>query len=109
MPQHNKLKEYKHMVARTRRELKGEKDQAVAQRLRYTDWNKELQDRIVALRAEQKNWMSEAASMRAAEKEAKVSIACCWFIRSVAHAPAVGHFRRSGKASGGGQSDGVPP
>ncbi|TBU50853.1 hypothetical protein BD309DRAFT_1025514 [Dichomitus squalens] len=72
---HNKLKEYKHMVTRLRRELKEEKDQAVTQRLRYTDWNRELQDRIAALRAEKKKWTSEAASMRAAEKEAKDTFA----------------------------------
>ena len=51
---------------------KEEKEQAAAQRLRYTDWNKELQDRIAALRVEKKTWTSEAATMRAAEKEAKV-------------------------------------
>ena len=62
------------MAARLRRELKEGKDQAVTQRLRYTDWNKELQDRIAVLRDEKKAWMSEAATMRAAEKEAKVSV-----------------------------------
>lgn len=62
------------MVARLRRELKEGKDQAVTQRLRYTDWNRELQDRIAVLRDEKKAWMSEAATMRAAEKEAKVSV-----------------------------------
>ncbi|KAI1795805.1 hypothetical protein LXA43DRAFT_989612 [Ganoderma leucocontextum] len=72
---HNKLKEYKHMVARLRRELKEGKDQAVTQRLRYTDWNKELQDRIAALRDEKKAWTNEAATMRAAEKEAKDTFA----------------------------------
>ena len=70
LPQHNRLKEYKHREARLRQELKEEKDQAAVQRIRYTDWNKELQDRITALRAEKKTWTSEAAVMRAAEKEA---------------------------------------
>ena len=74
LPQHNRLKEYKHREARLRQELKEEKDQAAAQRLRYTDWNKELQDRNVALRAEKKAWTSEAAAMRAAEKEARVGV-----------------------------------
>lgn len=74
LPQHNRLKEYKHREARLRQELKEEKDQAAAQRIRYTDWNKELQDRITALRAEKKTWTSEAVAMRAAEKEAKASI-----------------------------------
>ena len=64
-------------MERLQKDLKDEKEQASTQRKAYTGWNKELQDRIVALRAEQKNWTSEAASMRAAEKEAKVSVACC--------------------------------
>ena len=46
------------MVTRLRRELKEGKDPAVTQRLRYTDWNKELQDRIAVLRDEKKAWMS---------------------------------------------------
>ena len=79
--QHNRLKEYKHREARLRQELKEEKDQAAVQRIRYTDWNKELQDRITALRAEKKTWTSEAAVMRAAEKEAKVSI---WVLITIA-------------------------
>lgn len=62
------------MVTRLRRELKDEKGQAAVQRTRYTDWNKQLQDRLTALRDEKKTWTSEAAAMRAAEKEARV----CW-------------------------------
>lgn len=61
------------MVTRLRRELKEEKSQAVTQRARYTDWNKELQDRLTSLRNEKKTWTSEAAAMRATEKEARVS------------------------------------
>lgn len=45
----------------------------MAQRARYTDWNKQLQDRVTVLRDEKKTWTSEAAAMRAAEKEAKVN------------------------------------
>lgn len=72
LPQHNKLKEYKHTVDRLRKELKEAKEQAIAARARYTDWNKELQDRVAGLRTEKKAWTAEAAAMRAAEKEAKV-------------------------------------
>ena len=73
------------MASRLRRELKEGKDQAVTQRLRYTDWNKELQDRIAVLRDEKKAWMSEAATMHAAEKEAKVSVARHFGLWSVAY------------------------
>ncbi|KAH9946055.1 uncharacterized protein BXZ73DRAFT_86256 [Epithele typhae] len=52
----------------------GRKGQAAAQRARYTDWNKELQDRLTTLRNEKKTWTSEAAAMRAAEKEAKPKV-----------------------------------
>ncbi|KAI0748197.1 hypothetical protein C8Q80DRAFT_1219448 [Daedaleopsis nitida] len=72
---HNTLREYKHQVTGLRQELKVEKEQAVAQRMRYTDWNKELQERITVLRGEKKTWMSEAAAMRAAEKEARDTFA----------------------------------
>ncbi|KAI0780854.1 Hamartin protein-domain-containing protein [Trametes elegans] len=72
---HNKLKEYKHTVTRLRQELKEAKEQAIAARTRYTDWNRELQDRIAGLRAEKKAWTNEAAGMRAAEKEAKDTFA----------------------------------
>ncbi|CDO69547.1 hypothetical protein BN946_scf184785.g52 [Trametes cinnabarina] len=70
---HNKLKEYKHTVTRLRKELKEAKEQAIAARTRYTDWNRELQDRIAGLRMEKKAWITEAAAMRATEKEAKAS------------------------------------
>ncbi|KAI0374969.1 hypothetical protein BV20DRAFT_1033007 [Pilatotrama ljubarskyi] len=72
---HNKLKEYKHMVTRLRHELKEAKEQAIVARARYTDWNKELQERIAGLRSEKKTWTSQAAAMRAAEKEAKDTFA----------------------------------
>ncbi|KAL1944505.1 hypothetical protein VTO73DRAFT_2935 [Trametes versicolor] len=72
---HNKLKEYKHTVDRLRKELKEAKEQAIAARARYTDWNKELQDRVAGLRTEKKAWTAEAAAMRAAEKEAKDTFA----------------------------------
>ena len=61
-------------MTRLRQELKEEKDQAATQRIHYTGWNKELQDRITALRAEKKTWTNEAAAMRAAEKEARVRV-----------------------------------
>ncbi|KAI0362191.1 hypothetical protein OH77DRAFT_1515479 [Trametes cingulata] len=72
---HNKLKEYKHTVTRLRHELKEAKEQAIVARARYTDWNKELQERIAGLRSEKKTWTSQAAAMRAAEKEAKDTFA----------------------------------
>ncbi|KAI8998572.1 hypothetical protein BD414DRAFT_533409 [Trametes punicea] len=72
---HNKLKEYKHTVIRLRQELKEAKEQAIAARTRYTDWNRELQERIAGLRTEKKTWTTEAAAMRAAEKEAKDTFA----------------------------------
>ncbi|KAI0665193.1 hypothetical protein C8Q70DRAFT_942766 [Cubamyces menziesii] len=72
---HNKLKEYKHTVIRLRQELEKAKEQALAARTRYTDWNRELQDRISGLRTEKKTWTTEAAAMRAAEKEAKDTFA----------------------------------
>ncbi|KAI0647121.1 hypothetical protein C8Q79DRAFT_1000140 [Trametes meyenii] len=72
---HNRLKDQKHTVIRLRQDIKEAKKQAIAARTRYTDWNQKLQDRIAALRAEKSTWMSEAAAMRAAEKEAKDTFA----------------------------------
>ncbi|KAI0636896.1 hypothetical protein C8Q77DRAFT_1215790 [Trametes polyzona] len=72
---HNKLKEYKHTVTRLRHELKEAKKQAIVARKRYTDWNKELQDKMIELRKEKQTRDAEAAAMSAAEKEAKDTFA----------------------------------
>ncbi|KAI0670310.1 hypothetical protein C8Q78DRAFT_1191212 [Trametes maxima] len=72
---HNRLKDQKHTVIRLRQDIKEAKKQAIAARTRYTDWNQKLQDRIAVLRAEKTTWMSEAAAMRAAEKEARDTFA----------------------------------
>lgn len=74
MLQHNTLKDYKHQVTGLRQQVKTEKQQAAAQRMLYTNWNQELNERIAVLRGEKKTWTTEAAAMRAAEKEAKASI-----------------------------------
>ena len=58
----------------------------------YADWNKKLQDKIRDFRNEKTAWLSEAAALRAADKEAKVGPSrcgrCCSFDRG-----RLGHVR----------------
>ncbi|KAL6300529.1 Hamartin protein-domain-containing protein [Sparassis latifolia] len=72
---HNKLREYKSEVYRLQRELKEHKEQASSVKNQYADWNRKLQDKVMEFRNEKKSWMSEAAAMRAADREAKDAFA----------------------------------
>ena len=71
--QHNRLREYKSEVYRLKKDLKDQKEQAQTMKNQFSDWNKKLQDRVRDFRTEKAAWLSEAAALRAADKEAKVS------------------------------------
>ena len=70
--QHNRLREYKSEVYRLQKDLKEQKEQGLSVKNQYADWNKKLQDKIRDFRNEKTAWLSEAAALRAADKEAKV-------------------------------------
>ncbi|KAJ3531685.1 hypothetical protein NM688_g7540 [Phlebia brevispora] len=72
---HNRLREYKSEVYRLQKDLKEQKEQALSVKNQYADWNKKLQDKIRDFRTERSNWLSEAAAIRAADKEAKATFA----------------------------------
>ena len=72
MIKHNKLREYKGEIYRLQKDLKDHKEQALATRNEYANWNKKLQDKIKDFRAEKSSWQTEATEMRAAHKELKV-------------------------------------
>ena len=72
MTKHNKLREYKGEIYRLQKDLKDHKEQALATRNEYANWNKKLQDKIKDFRAEKSSWQTEATEMRAAHKELKV-------------------------------------
>jgi hypothetical protein len=55
------------------RELREHKEQASSAKNKYADWNIELQKKLRSFREEKKSWISEAATLRTAEKEAQVS------------------------------------
>jgi hypothetical protein len=52
--------------------LKEHKEQALAVRNEYANWNKKLQDKIKDFRQEKSSWQTEATEMRAAHKELQV-------------------------------------
>lgn len=54
------------------KQLREHKQQASAAKDKYADWNTELQQKLKELREEKKNWFLEAATLRTAEKEARV-------------------------------------
>jgi hypothetical protein len=70
--QHNKLREYKGEIYRLQKGLKEHKEQALAVRNEYANWNKKLQDKIKDFRQEKSSWQTEATEMRAAHKELQV-------------------------------------
>lgn len=55
------------------KELREHKQQASAAKDKYADWNTELQQKLKELREEKKSWFLEAATLRTAEKNARVS------------------------------------
>ncbi|KAF7984045.1 hypothetical protein HWV62_17573 [Athelia sp. TMB] len=67
----NKLRKYRAQVTELERELKEHKEQAFSAKNKYADWNTELQSKLREFRKEKKTWITEAASLRSAEKEAK--------------------------------------
>lgn len=73
--QYNKLRKYRAQVISLENELREHKQQASSAKNKYADWNTELQKKLKELREEKKNWISEAATLRSAEKEAKVMFA----------------------------------
>ena len=54
------------------RELLDHKEQASSAKNKYADWNTELLSKLREFREEKKSWITEAAMLRSAEKEAQV-------------------------------------
>ncbi|EGO20906.1 hypothetical protein SERLADRAFT_452048 [Serpula lacrymans var. lacrymans S7.9] len=69
----NKLRQYRAQVQSLERELKEHKAQSSSARNKYADWNTELQKKLRDFREEKKSWVTEAAALRSAEKEAKTA------------------------------------
>ncbi|KAF4608362.1 heat shock protein 90 [Pleurotus pulmonarius] len=67
----NKLRKYRAQVVRLEAELKEHKEQASSAKVKYADWNIELQSKLRELREEKKAWITEAAVLRTAENQAK--------------------------------------
>jgi chromosome segregation ATPase len=68
---YNKLRKYKAQVVGLERELKDHKEQASSAKNKYADWDTELQSKLREFREEKKSWITEAATLRSAEKEAQ--------------------------------------
>jgi predicted nucleic acid-binding Zn-ribbon protein len=71
----NKLRHYRAEVQRLDRQLRDHREQSSSAKNKYADWNTELQNKLKEFREEKKAWVSEAASLRTAEKEAKALFA----------------------------------
>ncbi|KAF8061581.1 hypothetical protein FPV67DRAFT_1509482 [Lyophyllum atratum] len=72
---YNKLRNYRQQVVALEAELRDHKQQASSAKNKYADWNNELQKKLKEFRDEKKAWISEAASLRTAEKEARALFA----------------------------------
>ncbi|GLB35411.1 putative tuberous sclerosis 1 [Lyophyllum shimeji] len=72
---YNKLRNYRAQVIALEAELREHKQQASSAKNKYADWNNELQKKLKEFRDEKKAWVAEAASLRAAEKEARALFA----------------------------------
>ncbi|KAF5386567.1 hypothetical protein D9615_001902 [Tricholomella constricta] len=71
---YNKLRNYRSQVVALEAELREHKQQASSAKNKYADWNNELQKKLKEFRDEKKAWISEAASLRTAEKEAQACL-----------------------------------
>ncbi|KAG2157315.1 hypothetical protein DEU56DRAFT_763989 [Suillus clintonianus] len=71
----NKLRHYRAEVQRLDRQLREHREQSSSAKNKYADWNTELQNKLKEFREEKKAWVSEAASLRTAEKEAQALFA----------------------------------
>ncbi|KAH7914969.1 hypothetical protein BJ138DRAFT_242278 [Hygrophoropsis aurantiaca] len=72
---YNKLRQYKAQVQSLDRELREHKEQSSSAKNKYADWNTELQKKLREFREEKKSWISEATTLRNAEKESKALFA----------------------------------
>ncbi|KIJ69236.1 hypothetical protein HYDPIDRAFT_24089 [Hydnomerulius pinastri MD-312] len=72
---YNKLRQYKAQVQSLERELREHKEQSSSAKNKYADWNTELQKKLREFREEKKAWVTEAAALRTAEKEAQALFA----------------------------------
>ncbi|KAJ7685064.1 hypothetical protein DFH06DRAFT_1157285 [Mycena polygramma] len=68
---YNKLRNYRSQVATLEAELRTHKASASSTKERYADWNTELQKKLQDFRDQKKSWITEAAALRTADKEAK--------------------------------------
>ncbi|KAG1754550.1 hypothetical protein EDB19DRAFT_1892526 [Suillus lakei] len=71
----NKLRHYRAEVQRLDRQLREHREQSSSAKNKYADWNTELQNKLKEFREEKKAWVSEAASLRTAEKDAQALFA----------------------------------
>jgi len=66
---HNKLRENKMQIGSLQRKLKEHTEHSEMTKKKYADWNAELSRKLQDLREQKRNWMSETATLRLAEKE----------------------------------------
>ncbi|KAH9048166.1 hypothetical protein EDB84DRAFT_1458760 [Lactarius hengduanensis] len=66
---HNKLRENKVLIGSLQRKLREHSEQTEMTKKKYADWNAELSRKLQDLREQKRNWVSETAALRLAEKE----------------------------------------
>ena len=80
LEQHNKLRENKVQIGSLQRKLKEHTENSEMTKKKYADWNAELSRKLQDLREQKRNWVSETAALRLAEKELRV---CTFLIRDI--------------------------
>lgn len=66
------MRKYRAQVLALEAELSEHRLRASKDKGKYADWNTELQQKLKELRDEKRKWALEAATLRSAEKEARV-------------------------------------
>jgi hypothetical protein len=81
------LRENKVQIGSLQRKLKEHTENSEMTKKKYADWNAELSRKLQDLREQKRNWVSETAALRLAEKELRV---CTFLIRDIER-----HFTRA--------------
>jgi hypothetical protein len=98
------LRENRALISDLQRKLKEHTEQTEMTKKKYADWNAELSRKLQDLRDQKRNWMSETAALRLAEKELRVRPFLLVALRITYSDLHTGAIRGSGKSTGRGRT-----
>jgi predicted AAA+ superfamily ATPase len=98
------LRENRALISDLQRKLKEHTEQTEMTKKKYADWNAELSRKLQDLRDQKRNWMSETAALRLAEKELRVRTFLLVVSKITYGDLHTGAIRGSGKSTGRGRT-----